>query len=56
MIFNIFYEVYNNIYNWGESHEYIVLILIEIGYFIGLYGIEKMKNNYEIEERRWNFK
>lgn len=51
MIINIFYEIYNYLYNFFNKHQIIVIILIEIGFLAGMYLLEKMQKMYEEEER-----
>ena len=51
MIINIFYEIYNYLYNFFNKHQIIVIILIEIGFLAGMYLLEKMQKMYEKEER-----
>ena len=51
MIINIFYEIYNYLYNFFNKHQIIGIILIEIGFLASMYLLEKMQEMYEEEER-----
>ena len=53
MLENIFYEIYNNIYNFLKTHQFITIILIDIGFLGGMEFIDKVGKIYKREEERY---